>query len=229
MPWWNFLTGGVAELVKAGTGVVTAIAGYEAAKDQQLSSEQVALSIKYAAEFVARQQRSLWDLFVDGVNRLVRPGAGAWRPGGVRLGRARSRRLRRSHEGTGDRPDPLWVIWGGILGLLLHRPHRRAAAEEVEAPSPGRSRSPRKSPPNAPSGARPRRRRGAEPAATPPAALPAPAVDLADEPAAVAVNAAGRRFRWRGRHREIRCGRWRRPSGARREGEPFEGRSPSPG
>ncbi len=59
MAWWNILIGGAADLVKAGTGVVTAIAGDQAAKDQQLSSEQVALLNAYGAEFVARQQRSV--------------------------------------------------------------------------------------------------------------------------------------------------------------------------
>ena len=73
MAWWNILFGGAADLVKAGTGVVTAIAGDEAAKDQALSAEQVAILNAYGAEFVARQQRSLWDSFVDGLNRLSGP------------------------------------------------------------------------------------------------------------------------------------------------------------
>ena len=73
MAWWNFLTGGVAELVKAGTGVVTAVAGDQAAKDQQLSTEQIALLNAYGAEFVARPQRSRFDSLADGINRLIRP------------------------------------------------------------------------------------------------------------------------------------------------------------
>ena len=119
MAWWNILFGGAADLVKAGTGVVTAIAGDQAAKDQQLSSEQVALLNQYAAEFVARQQRSLWDSFVDGVNRLVRPGlalgaqaAFVW-AGLDPVGFAEVMRV------LAIVPDPLWVIWGGIWAFYF--------------------------------------------------------------------------------------------------------------
>lgn len=73
MAWWNFIFGGASELVKAGKDVYTAIEGDQAARDQQLSSEQIALFNAYAAEFVARQQRTPWDSFVDGINRLIRP------------------------------------------------------------------------------------------------------------------------------------------------------------
>ena len=119
MAWWNILFGGAADLVKAGTGVVTAIAGDQAAKDQQLSSEQVALLNQYAAEFVARQQRSLWDSFVDGVNRLVRPGlalgaqAAFFWAGLDPVGFAEVMRV------LAIVPDPLWVIWGGIWAFYF--------------------------------------------------------------------------------------------------------------
>ena len=119
MAWWNILFGVAADLVKAGTGVVTAIAGDQAAKDQQLSTEQIALLNAYGAEFVARQQRSVWDSFVDGVNRLVRPG--------LALG-AQAAFVWAALDPVGFAevmrvlaivPDPLWVIWGGIWAFYF--------------------------------------------------------------------------------------------------------------
>ena len=174
MAWWNILFGGAADLVKAGTGVVTAIAGDQAAKDQQLSSEQVALLNQYAAEFVARQQRSFWDSFVDGVNRLVRPG--------LALG-AQAAFVWAALDPVGFAevmrvlaivPDPLWVIWGGIWAFYFTgriaeqlpkkwkvEPRAAEIAKEVAAERAARRQAREAA-------------RQAEPAATPPAALPAP-------------------------------------------------------
>ena len=188
MAWWNILFGGAADLVKAGTGVFTAIAGDQAAKDQQLSSEQVALLNAYGAEFVSRQQRSVWDSFVDGVNRLVRPGlalgaqAAFFWAGLDPVGFAEVMRV------LAIVPDPLWVIWGGIWAFYFTgriaeqlptkwkvEPRAAEIAKEVAAERAARRQAKEAA-------------RQAEPAATPPPALPAPVVDLADEPAAVAVE-----------------------------------------
>ena len=146
------------DLTPAGTGVDTAVAGDQAAKDQALSAEQVAILNAYIAEFSPRAQRSPWDSFVDGVNRLVRAGLAIGAQGAFVWARVDPVGFVETMRVLAIVPDPLWVIWGGILAFYL-RPRRRAAAEEVE----GRAQAveiARKSPPNAPPGARRRRRRG---------------------------------------------------------------------
>lgn len=71
----SWLAGGVIESAgKVATDVGRTYFGDKTEKEQHVSAEQIAVLNQYAAEFAARQQRTWWDSFVDGVNRLVRPG-----------------------------------------------------------------------------------------------------------------------------------------------------------
>lgn len=74
-PIISWLTGGVIESTgNAVSNVGKTFWGDAAARDAQVSSEQLAILQQYAAEFAARAQRTWWDSFADGLNRLVRPG-----------------------------------------------------------------------------------------------------------------------------------------------------------
>lgn len=74
---WNILTklfgGGVSAVVDSASGLVKTVWGDRAAKDAAQTEEYHAALSQFAAEFVARQQRTWWDSFVDGINRLPRP------------------------------------------------------------------------------------------------------------------------------------------------------------
>ena len=228
MAWWNFLTGGVAELVKAGTGVVTAVAGDQAAKDQQLSTEQIALLNAYGAEFVARQQRS------PGTRSSTASTASS--VPALALG-AQAAFVWAALDPVGFAevmrvlaivPDPLWVIWGGIwafyfTGRIAEKlpkkwkiePKAIEIAKEVAAERAARRQARRRRGRRNRPRLRRRRCRRRSPnwrIKLPPIAQP----PMTSTPG-------------RSTTRPIRSGRWRRPSGARRAGSRSRARSPSPG
>lgn len=71
----SWLAGGMIESAgKVATDVGRTFWGDKTEKEQHVSAEQLAIINQYAAEYVARQHRTWWDSFVDGLNRLVRPG-----------------------------------------------------------------------------------------------------------------------------------------------------------
>lgn len=71
----GWITGGIIEGAgKVATDVGKTFFGDKSEKEKHISDEQIAVLNQYSAEFIARAQRTWWDSFVDGVNRLVRPG-----------------------------------------------------------------------------------------------------------------------------------------------------------
>jgi hypothetical protein len=66
----GFLGGGIVDSVG---GVVKTIFGDKAKREQYGNLEQMAVLGQFAAEFQPRQNRTKWDSFVDGLNRLPRP------------------------------------------------------------------------------------------------------------------------------------------------------------
>ena len=124
-PIFDWLLGGgpkaVGEGVKAvadgATGVIGTIWGDEAEEQRQLSAEQIALMQQFAGEFVARTQRTPWDSFVDGLNRLPRPlmtfgmiGLLGWAcvdPPGFAI----------VMGALASVPEPLWAVWGAMVAF----------------------------------------------------------------------------------------------------------------
>ena len=71
----SWLGGGIIESAgKVAVDVGKTYFGDKSEKEQHFSAEQIAILDQYAAEFAIRTQRTWWDSFVDGLNRLVRPG-----------------------------------------------------------------------------------------------------------------------------------------------------------
>ena len=66
----SFLGGGV---VKSIGGIVKSVVGDKSAREQQASTEQMAVLAQFAAESQPRENRTWWDALVDGLNRLPRP------------------------------------------------------------------------------------------------------------------------------------------------------------
>jgi hypothetical protein len=62
--------GGIVDSVG---GVVKTIFGDKTKREQYSNMEQMAVLGQFAAEFQPRQNRTKWDSFVDGLNRLPRP------------------------------------------------------------------------------------------------------------------------------------------------------------
>ena len=126
-PIFDWLLGGgpkaVGEGMKAvadgATGVIGTIWGDEAEEQRQLSAEQIALMQQFAGEFVARTQRTPWDSFVDGLNRLPRPlmtfgmilllGWACVDPPGFAI----------VMGALASVPEPLWAVWGAMVAFWL--------------------------------------------------------------------------------------------------------------
>lgn len=114
----SWLGGGIIESAgKVAVDVGKTYFGDKTEKEQHLSAEQLAVLNQYAAEFVARTQRTWWDSFVDGLNRFIRPGLaiGAqlafvwvwWDP----VGFAECMRALQLV------PDMLWILWATIISF----------------------------------------------------------------------------------------------------------------
>lgn len=115
----NIFAGGVTSVINAGKDVYTAVEGDQGARDQQLSIEQVEMIRSYAAEFVARQQRTWFDSFADGLNRLVRPALALGAQGAFFWAAYDPVTFAETMKVLGIVPEPLWVIWAGIWGFYF--------------------------------------------------------------------------------------------------------------
>lgn len=70
----SWIGGGIIESAgKVAVDVGKTYFGDKTEKEQHLSAEQLAVLNQYAAEFAVRTQRTWWDSFVDGLNRIIRP------------------------------------------------------------------------------------------------------------------------------------------------------------
>jgi hypothetical protein len=76
MAWWNW----IGDILKGGKDVAEVFVENKEQKSQRLHEESMAdidrdlASLKqFSAEFIQRQNRTWWDSFVDGLNRLPRP------------------------------------------------------------------------------------------------------------------------------------------------------------
>lgn len=70
----TWITSGAIEGVgKAVSGVAKVFVGDKSERDSQAHDEQMSVMQTFAAEFLPRENRTWWDSFVDGLNRLPRP------------------------------------------------------------------------------------------------------------------------------------------------------------
>lgn len=67
------ISGMVKPVLDGANGLVKSVFGSKEQRDTAAHSEQMSVMAQYAAEFGPRQNRTRWDSFVDGANRLVRP------------------------------------------------------------------------------------------------------------------------------------------------------------
>lgn len=66
----KLLGGGIIE---GANSITKTIFGSKEARDTQAHDEQMSVMQAFAAEFLPRENRTWWDSFVDGLNRLPRP------------------------------------------------------------------------------------------------------------------------------------------------------------
>lgn len=64
---------GIGTILQAASGIIGKIFGNKEEKEKHLHSEIESIQEGYQAEFLAPEKQSLFNIFVDGANRLVRP------------------------------------------------------------------------------------------------------------------------------------------------------------
>lgn len=69
------LLGLIPSVLKSAKGIAKIFLGDKEKRDQYAAQENQAGRAQYAAEFHQRANRTWWDSFVDGMNRLMRPSA----------------------------------------------------------------------------------------------------------------------------------------------------------
>ena len=113
------LGGGAKAVAEGASGVVKTVWGDQAARDQHLSAEQVALLNQYAAEFAARAHRTWWDSAVDGINRLIRPALAIGAQGAFVWAVVDPVGFAETMQALQIVPEPLWVVWAGIFAFYF--------------------------------------------------------------------------------------------------------------
>lgn len=120
---WNFIAklfgGGVSAVVDSAGGLVKTIWGDRAAKDAAIASEQHDVLEQFAAEFVARQQRTWWDSLVDGINRLPRPMMAIGTLGTFVWAAYDPISFTECMVALGVVPEQLWYLWLTIVAFYF--------------------------------------------------------------------------------------------------------------
>jgi cell wall hydrolase len=115
-----WLTSGLVEGVgKATTGVVKTIWGDRSEKDTALAAEQMAVVAQYATEFAVRPQRTFWDSFIDGMNRIIRPSLAISVQAAFVWAVIDPVSFAESMQALQIVPEQLWYLWGGIISFYF--------------------------------------------------------------------------------------------------------------
>ena len=116
----SWLGGGIIESAgKAATDIGKTYFGDKTEREQHLSAEQLAVLNQYAAEFVARTQRTWWDSFVDGINRLVRPGLAVGAQAAFVWVYVDPVGFSECMQALQLVPEMLWYLWLTIFGFFF--------------------------------------------------------------------------------------------------------------
>jgi cell wall hydrolase len=126
----KMLGGGVATVVDSAGGLVKTIWGDRAAKDAALAAARAAEGAalageqhdvlgEFAAEFVARQQRTWWDSFADGINRMPRPMMALGIQAMFIWAAFDPVTFVECMRALQTVPEPLWIVWGGIASFFF--------------------------------------------------------------------------------------------------------------
>jgi hypothetical protein len=115
MNWLNVIT----ELLNPVNEVVKTTFGSREMRDQAAASENAAAMQEYAAEFVARAQRTWFDSLVDGLNRLQRPTYTFSTLGLFWLAYKNPKDFAQIMLSIALIPEQFWIIIGMIVGFLF--------------------------------------------------------------------------------------------------------------
>jgi hypothetical protein len=113
------VSGGLAGIGNAVAGVARVFVGDKGAREAAGHEQTMAVMGQFAQEFRTLQNRTWWDAFIDGLNRLPRPAMALGTIGlfvyamtdpvgfGVRM------------QGLALVPDELWYLLGAIVGFFF--------------------------------------------------------------------------------------------------------------
>jgi hypothetical protein len=119
---WSWLSrillgsGGVGQVAK---DVGSVFAENREAAGQRSHEHDMAALEQFAAEFVARQQRTWWDSFIDGLNRLPRPLIALMVWGGMVYVPFWPERALEVAQVYSAMPDGLWLLLGTIVAFYF--------------------------------------------------------------------------------------------------------------
>lgn len=115
----TIIGGGVEGVGKAVSGVVSTIWGDKGAEQAAIHNENMATLTQYAAEFRKLEDRTLFDSFVDGVNRLIRPTIAGGTIGLFVYAVSDPLGFTGTMRALDLIPDQMWYILGAIIGFYF--------------------------------------------------------------------------------------------------------------
>lgn len=131
------LLGGGAQAVAA---AVTPFTGDRVQEEQGRHGEMLARFQQFGAEFADRQNRTWWDSFIDGLNRLPRPAMALGVVGIFVWASADPAGFAVAAQAWALIPDEMWVVLGAVIAfffgdrtLLSARRSRAPTPEQVQA------------------------------------------------------------------------------------------------
>lgn len=135
----DLITGGITGILNAGRSIYTAVAGDKGAEQAAIHGETMATMGQYASEFRKIENRTWFDAFVDGMNRLVRPTIAFGVIGLFAHAFADPISFTEAMTGVTIIPTEMWYVLGAIIGFyfgareLQKSRDKKSAVQRIEA------------------------------------------------------------------------------------------------
>lgn len=108
---------GVGGILEGANGIVETVMGSQKERDQMDHDAQTAVVAAHASEFIQRSNRTWWDSFIDGINRLPRPMMTFGTMAFIWYAIYDPEEFTYAIQALTIVPTPLWVIFGTIVGF----------------------------------------------------------------------------------------------------------------
>lgn len=115
----SLLGTGLGKVLKPIKGLVTSIWGDAKQRERFGHSETMAVYEQFASEFRRLENRTAWDSFVDGLNRLPRPVMVAGTLGYFALAYADPQEFQVVNTALEGVPEPAWYLLSAIVGFFF--------------------------------------------------------------------------------------------------------------
>ncbi|MHA2063788.1 MAG: 3TM-type holin, partial [Candidatus Thorarchaeota archaeon] len=133
MAWWSAL---ISPIVDSVTGLSKSVFGDAEGREKASHVEQMTVMEQFSAEFGIRENRTKWDSFVDGLNRLPRPVMTFGIIGMFWFAMERPADFALSMQSLALMPEYGWALMGTVVTFWFGGKFLGAFKKKMEPPKP---------------------------------------------------------------------------------------------